>query len=164
MGQKYSQDELALHRGDLNRKVYTWFNSTTGVTTERNVICDVTINARGIYRGIVLYGWIMGGGNNTAFLQHLYSDFVLQIDFNPTPTYRGWQDRSIAYSEFQIWENDSDTLNWRICRNFTAASQSFSMEFREMPVAYWESINRGIKMHNPNTVADMTGYTLRYTL
>jgi hypothetical protein len=165
MGQKFSQNELALHRGNyLGRNVYNWFDTSSGVTAERKVVCDVTIEARGTYRGITLYGWMIGGGHNTANVQHIYTDFVLQIDFAATPSYRGWQDNTITTAKLQIWEHDTDDLTWRICMNYTTASQSVSMEFRELPLAYWETINRGINMHNPRTVADMTGYTQRFQL
>lgn len=167
MGQRTAYQDLALHRGELLRKPYYWFNvDPTGLPSSgqgRQTIMDVGALTNGTYRGITIEGWMMGGGYNTANSQHKRVDFIAQVRMDANPSYLLWQSASLSYSKLEWWELNANQLNYRLAINHTTASGSFAMEFRLFPLAYWPTEQVGIKLGNPREMSDMTGYTYQST-
>lgn len=148
--------------GDTRLKHYYTSHSNIDVNTGNRVVCDLYIPLLTIYKGVVITGWFIAGGGNTANNQHYVVDFTFGI-YPYTPTYLMYQDRAISNMKLKIWSNDSDSNLYRFTVDCLSSYKSFTIEYWQHPVDDYYSNPKGIRQGNIRELANMTGWTLRKT-
>lgn len=163
MGQQLASQQLReFNIGQTELKKWVWSNYNTNVDNGNYVICDIHMPSVAIYKGIVLAGYWIGGGGNTATNQHSRMNVVMQI-YPITPSYKITQTPAITAMKLKWWSKDGDANSFRLTMDCSASYKSMTLVFWEMPVNDYYSNPKGIRLGDPRFSVDMTGYTLKYT-
>lgn len=164
MSQNFTKSQLdKLNSGDTRLGTWYWSNLNAGTTSPGEfLICDIYLPALTIYKGASLVGQRICGGGNTAGGTHYLSDFLVRI-YPYQPAYNITISRTHSDMKIRLWQNSTDTSKFKLTYNVTSAHRSFSLNFSEMPHNDWASNPKSIRLGDPRSVADLTGYTYRTT-